>query len=68
MVWCVEWNISPQSGMDDIHIDTVENIAKKNRKMLECGQVPTYFVIGFAPTVGEARQFADEYKSQNPRE
>jgi len=67
MVWCVEWNISPQSSIDDIHIDTVENIAKKNRQMLERGQVPTYFVIGTAPTIGEARQFADEYKARNPR-
>lgn len=67
MNWCVEWNISPQSGMDNFHIDSVDNIAKKNRQMLEQGKVPTYFVIGHAPTIGEARQIANEYLTMHPR-
>jgi hypothetical protein len=67
MTWCVEWNISPQSDMDDFHIDTVEMIAAKNRRMLEKGKVPTYVVIGHAPSLSEARQFANEYLAQNPR-
>lgn len=67
MTWCIEWNISPQSDMDDIHIDTVERVAERNRRMLNQGKVPTYFVIGCAPTIGEARQFATEYKAQNSR-
>lgn len=67
MTWCVEWNISPQSSMDDIHIDTIEKVAEKNRRMLEQGKVPTYFVIGYAPSAGEARQLANEYLAQHPR-
>jgi len=67
MIWCIEWNISPQSGMDDFHINTVEQVAETNRRMLEQGKVPTYFVIGTTATVSEARQFASEYKAQHPR-
>jgi len=53
--------------MDDIHIDTLEKIAEKNRRMLEQGKTPTYFVIGHAPSISEARQFANEYLAQHPR-
>ena len=67
MIWCIEWNISPQSDTDDFNVDTVERVAEKNRRMLEHGKVPSYFVIGYAPTIGEARQFAIEYKTQHPR-
>ncbi len=67
MTWCIELNVSPQSGMDDIHIDTLEKIAEKNRRMLEQGKTPTYFVIGHAPSISEARQFANEYLAQHPR-
>lgn len=67
MTWCIEWNISPQSGIDDINIDPVEKVAERNRRILKQGKVPTYFVIGYASTPGEARQFADEYKAKNPR-
>jgi hypothetical protein len=66
MTWCIEWNIAPQSDVDSIHIDTVEKVAERNRRMLEQGKVPTYFVIGVAATPGEARQMADDYKAQNP--
>ena len=67
MTWCVEWNINPQSGMDDLHIDTIEKVAEKNRRMLEQGKVPSYFVIGHASSISEARQFANEYLAQHPR-
>lgn len=67
MTWCIEWNIAPQSELDSIHIDPVEKVAERNRRMLEQGKVPTYFVIGTALTVAEACQFAAEYKAQNPR-
>jgi len=53
--------------MDDFHINTVEQVAETNRRMLEQGKVPTYFVIGTTATVSEARQFASEYKAQHPR-
>jgi len=67
MIWCIEWNISPKSEMDEIHIDPVEKVAERNRRILEQGKVPTWFVIGYASTPGEARQFANEYKEKNPR-
>lgn len=66
MTWCIEWNTEPQSDVDSINIDTVEKVAERNRRMLEQGKVPTYFVIGVAATPGEARQIATDYKAQNP--
>ncbi len=67
MTWCIEWNTQPQSKIDSIHFETVEKVAERNRRMLEQGNVPSYFVVGVAATPAEARQFADAYKAQNPR-
>jgi len=67
MTWCIELNVSPQSGMDGINIDTIEKIAKKNRRMLEQWKTPTFFVIGHAPSISKARQLANEYLAQHPR-
>lgn len=63
MIFCVEWNVSPLSEFDQFHIDTLEKIGEKNRDMLAKGKLPTYFVIGHAPTIPQARELAAEYKA-----
>ncbi|GAC1405696.1 MAG: hypothetical protein NVSMB6_00680 [Burkholderiaceae bacterium] len=63
MIFCVEWNVNPLSEFDQFHIDTLEKIGEKNRNMLAKGMLPTYFVIGHAPTFPQARELAAEYKA-----
>jgi len=65
MTYVVELNTASKSEFDLFHIDSLENVAKKNRRMLANGKAPTYVVIGVAQTIGEARHFANDYKIKN---
>jgi hypothetical protein len=63
MIFCIEWDVGSRSDCEQLQIDTLDNVAEKNRCSLENGKLPTNFIIGYALTIDKAREFAAQYRA-----